>query len=223
MRPGERKSNPHGSTGSKTGVKALRPYLSLLRGQEIDLIMAIVLMFFATGVSLAIPVFAGRFIDTMADSSLSGIGTTPLTILGILLVAQLIGSFFFTLISSRLGLHTMTRLRGKLFTHLMDLPALYFSNQKAGDLSSRLTSDVGSIQYLLTSGTISLARALFTLLGAIVLMFSLNLRLTVVVLLLIPSTILLVRMFGTRLRSLSRTMYDELGRISSHNLCCPGQ
>jgi ATP-binding cassette, subfamily B, bacterial MsbA len=216
VRPGERKSNPHGSTGSKTGVKALRPYLSLLRGQEIDLIMAIVLMFFATGVSLAIPVFAGRFIDTMADSSLSGIGTTPLTILGILLVAQLIGSFFFTLISSRLGLHTMTCLRGKLFTHLMDLPALYFSNQKAGDLSSRLTSDVGSIQYLLTSGTISLARALFTLLGAIVLMFSLNLRLTVVVLLLIPSTILLVRMFGTRLRSLSRTMYDELGRISSH-------
>lgn len=210
MQKGERKSN------TKSGAKALRPYLSLLRGQEGDLILAILLMFFATGISLAIPVFAGRFIDTMGSSPLSGLGTAPLTMLGALLVAQLVASFFFTLLSSRLGLRTMTRLRSKLFTHLMDLPSLFFSRQKAGDLSSRLTSDVGSIQYLLTGGTISLARAIFTLIGAIVLMLNLNLRLTVVVLLLIPSTILLVRLFGTRLRSLSRKMYDELGRISSH-------
>ncbi len=181
-----------------------------------DLVLAILLMLFATGVSLAIPIFAGRFIDTMGNSSLSGLGTTPLSILGTLLVVQLVGSFFFNLISARLGLRTMTKLRSKLFVHLMDLPSLFFSSQKAGDLSSRLTSDVGSIQYLLTGGTISLARALFTLLGAIILMFNLNLRLTMVVLFLIPSTILLVRMFGTRLRTLSRTMYDELGRISSH-------
>ena len=93
MRTGERKAK------SNHGISSLRPYLSLLRGQEVDLALAILLMLFATGVSLAIPVFAGKFIDTMGSSSLSGLGTTPLTILGALLVAQLIGSFFFTLIS----------------------------------------------------------------------------------------------------------------------------
>ncbi|MCB1182864.1 ABC transporter ATP-binding protein [bacterium] len=201
-----------------TGLAALRPYLSLLRGQGGRLALVTALMIVSTAISLAIPLQAGRFVDGFAAAAdgASPIDGRALGLLGGLLVLQLAGSFTFSVASAQLGLRTVTRLRRRLYDHLLELPSLYFVDQKAGDLSTRVTGDVGSIQYLLTSGLVSLARALLTLAGALVLMFRLNPRLAGVVLLLVPVTILLVRLFGRRLQTLSRRMYDELGRISSH-------
>lgn len=204
------------------GLASLRSYLRVLRGQEPALALAGLLMLASTAVSLAIPVIAGRVVDTVGcrsiDSTLAPSDTAHeiMIALGVLLLAQLVASFLFSVVSARLALETVTRLRRRLYAHLLELPALFFATQKAGDLSTRLTSDVGAIQYALTGGLVSLARALLTLAGALVLMTRLNPRLTLVVVLLIPATILLVRLFGTRLRGLSRRMYDGLGGISSH-------
>ncbi|PID80015.1 hypothetical protein CSB20_08530 [bacterium DOLZORAL124_64_63] len=200
----------------RLGLGALRPHFRLLRDQRLDLTLVLLLMLLSTGVSLAIPVIAGRFVDTINGVLRTVPERDQLLLLAGLLVLQLLGTFFFNIASARLGLRTVTRLRHRLFAHLLELPALYFSDQKAGDLSSRVTSDVGSIQYILTSGIVTFLRAVLTIIGALVLMFSLNPRLTTVVLLLIPATIGLVRLFGWRLQKLYRRLYDELGRISSH-------
>ena len=193
----------------------LKPYVSLLRGQELNLAAVLVLMLLSTAVSLAIPLQAGRFVDLLADHG--GLRDTgPLFWLTLLLILQLLGSFWYQYLSSRLGLQTVTRLRRRLFVHLLDLPCLYFTHQKAGDLSSRMTSDVGNIQYLLTSGVVSGIRAIVTFFGALLLMLRVNVQLTLVVLLLVPSTILLISFFGRRLRKLSRRMYDDLGELSNH-------
>ncbi len=177
-------------------LRVLLPYLPLLRGQVPELAAVLVLMLLATAVSLAIPLEAGRLVDVF-----SGDGPRPplaqaLGILGGLLAVQLVGSFFYQYLSQRLGLRTVVRLRQRLFAHLLALPSLYFTDQKAGDLSARMTSDVGTIQYLLTSGLVALVRAVITLVGAIILMSQLNVRLTLVVVLLVPSTVLLVSFFG---------------------------
>jgi len=210
--------NPHDATqlGRRKGLATLRRYLPLLRGQLRDVALMFALMLVSTSVSLAIPVFAGRFVDSLSENLARGFSRVQLGILAGLLVVQLLGTFFYTVVSSRLGLRTITRLRRRLFGHLLELPSLFFVGQKAGDLSSRLTADVGSIQYLLTDGLISVARAAFTLLGAVVLMLRLNPKLTGVVLLLVPTTIILVQLFGRRLQKFSRTMYRELGQVSSH-------
>jgi len=183
-------------------------------------------MLVSTAVSLAIPLVAGRFVDAMGGrggvAAAVGAAATVATQrpllawLALLLLLPLVASFLFSVVSARLALGTVTRLRRRLFAHLLELPALFFAGQKAGDLSTRVTGDVGAIQYVLTSGLVALARALLTLAGALVLMFRLNARLSLVVVLLIPATILLVRLFGTRLRRLSRRMFDGLGQISSH-------
>ncbi len=198
------------------GFAALTPYLSLLKDQKKDLTLVLILMLLATSVSLAIPIFAGRFVDAISQTTITTPSTSQLLILIALLVVQLLGSFFFQVTSARLGLRTVTRLRRQLFAHMLELPSLFFSTQKAGDLSSRATSDVGSIQYILTKGIVSFLRAILTLIGALALMFKLNPKLTTVVLLLIPTTMALVRLFGWRLQKLFRRMYDELGSISSH-------
>jgi ABC-type multidrug transport system fused ATPase/permease subunit len=197
------------------GFASLKPYVSLLRGQLRNLILILVLMLISTSITLAIPLFAGRFVDALSGGDAPAIRRNQLFILAGLLVAQLAASFVYQVVSARLGLHTVTRLRRRIYSHLLELPSLFFSSQKAGDISSRVTSDVGSIQYMLTSGLVSFLRALITLIGALILMLQLSPRLTLVVLVLIPATIGLVRIFGGRLRKLSRAMYDELGKITS--------
>ncbi len=197
------------------GFAALGPYFALLRGQFLDLAFVLLLMLVSTGISLSIPVIAGRFVDTLRDVDHFVLGNQQLVILALLLIAQLGASFAYQVVSARLGLRTVTKLRRRVYTHILELPSLYFTNKKAGDISSRVTSDVGSIQYLLTTGIVSLARALITLAGALILMAQLNARLTLAVLILIPATILLVRIFAARLRKLSRVMYEELGKITS--------
>lgn len=198
-------------------IKALRPYLSLLKGQQVDLSLTIILMLTATAVSLAIPVYAGRFVDAISGTGgLSALNRTHLAVLGLLLVFQLLGTFFSTVIGARLGLRTVTKLRQRIYSHLLELPALFFSGQKAGDISTRVTSDVTAIQSMLTGGIVGLVRAVLTLVGSLILMVNLNPRLTLAVLLLIPATIGLARIFGSRLQKLSRAMYDDLGKVSSH-------
>ena len=203
-------------TAAEGGLARLRPYFSLLSGQVPELVLAGLLMTGSAAAALAVPVFAGRLVDVLGGASPGAAARDHLLLLGGLLAAQLAAGFLFNVVSARLGLRTVTRLRLRVYAHLLELPALHFTGQKAGDISSRVTGDVGAIQYLLTSGLVALARAALTLAGAVVLMFGISTRLTAVVLLLIPATILLVRVFGKRLRVLSRRMYDEMGRVSSH-------
>jgi ATP-binding cassette, subfamily B, bacterial MsbA len=195
--------------------RRLRPYLALLKGQERDLALMMALMLVATAVGLIIPLYAGRFVDTIKTVGPTVPGRLVAVLAGLLLV-QLGGSFSYQVVSQRLALRTVTTLRQRLFAHLLDLPCLYYASNKPGDLSSRVTSDVGSIQYVLTSGMVAFIRAVLTLIGAVALMFTVNLRLTLIVLVLVPTTVILVQLFGRRLHRLSRQMYDELGQVSDH-------
>jgi ABC-type multidrug transport system fused ATPase/permease subunit len=145
---------------NKKGFATLRPYLILLRGQERDLGIGTLLMVVSTLASLLIPIQAGNFVDRMGTDATLGLSVRGLGLLFGLLVLQLTASFFFSVISARLGLRTTARLRRRLFAHLLELPSLFFTRQKAGDLSTRVSSDVDTIQSILTSGLVNLARAL---------------------------------------------------------------
>ncbi len=200
---------------SASRFSRLRPYLALLKGQERSLALMLGLMLVSTAVGLVIPLYAGRFVDAIKTTGPTVPGRLVALLAG-LLVVQLAGSFSYQVVSQRLALHTVTSLRRRLFAHLLDLPCLYYTSHKPGDLSSRVTSDVGSIQFVLTSGMVSFIRSVLTLVGAVALMLTVNLRLTLIVLLLVPTTVILVQLFGRRLRRLSRQMYDELGQVSDH-------
>lgn len=197
-------------------LTVLLRYRGLLAAHRLDLTLAMGLMLASTALSLAVPLAAGKLVDTLGGSALvRPSGAAILTLLG-LLAAQLAGTFLFAVVSARLGLGVVTELRRRLYAHLLELPALFFTGQRAGDLSSRITGDVGSIQYVLTGGLVGLIRALLTLVLALILMLRIDVRLSLVVLLLIPATILMLEVSGRRLRRLSRRMYEEMGNLSSH-------
>jgi ABC-type multidrug transport system fused ATPase/permease subunit len=97
-----------------------------------------------------------------------------------------------------IGQRIVLELRRDLFDHLTSLSLRYFSEQKAGWIIARLTSDVDALSDVLNQGLTTLVINSLTLLAAVVWLFVLDWRLGLVALLVLPPGILVTRWFQRR-------------------------
>jgi ATP-binding cassette subfamily B protein len=86
-----------------------------------------------------------------------------------------------TAFTGRLGQLLMKEIRVRVFTHIQRLSLDFFTDEKAGRIMTRMTSDVEALSELLQDGIINLAVQAFTLLIVIVVIFLLNVKLALVV------------------------------------------
>src|SRR2546425_6551406 len=80
---------------------------------------------------------------------------------------------------------------------------------------SRLMNDVSALQTALTEIPIDLAKQVVTLVGGLAILFVMNWRLCLLILLLLPALVLIARFFGRRLKALSTGIQDETARAST--------
>ncbi len=99
---------------------------------------------------------------------------------------------------ARVGQDIVLGLREDLFDHLTQLSLRYFSQQKAGWIIARLTSDVDALSDVLSQGLTTLVVNTLTLCAAIVGLFVLDWRLGLVALVILPPTLVLTRWFQVR-------------------------
>jgi ABC-type multidrug transport system fused ATPase/permease subunit len=99
---------------------------------------------------------------------------------------------------ARVGQDVVLGLRRDLFEHLTTLSLRYFSEQKAGWIIARLTSDVDALSDVLSQGLTTLVVNTLTLLAAIVGLFVLDWRLGLVALVILPPTLVLTRWFQVK-------------------------
>ncbi len=96
------------------------------------------------------------------------------------------------------GQDVVLGLRRDLFDHLTTLSLRYFSQQKAGWIIARLTSDVDALSDVLSQGLTTLVVNTLTLVAAVVGLFILDWRLGLVALVILPPTLVLTRWFQVR-------------------------
>ena len=99
---------------------------------------------------------------------------------------------------ARLGQEVVLGLRRHLFEHLTSLSLRYFSEQRAGWIIARLTSDVDAISDVLSQGLPTLVSNTLMLVGAVIGLFVLDWRLGLVALVILPPTLVLTRWFQVR-------------------------
>ena len=78
-------------------------------------------------------------------------------------------------------------LRNDLFAHLQKLPISYYQSQRTGDLMSCVINDISAVRVLLGPGVLNLVNAPLYYLYALVLMFSMDVRMTLAAILPFPS------------------------------------
>jgi len=142
-----------------------------------------------------------------------------LAVAGLLYAGALIGEFIFfywqyysTMIVAQ---ESLADLRRDLFAHLQQLPASFFERNPVGRLVTRLTTDVDAINEAFTAGTLTIFMDVLTLLGIIVIMLTLDVRLALVTLALLPPLLIALNFFRVRSRDIYRVIRERIARINA--------
>lgn len=105
-------------------------------------------------------------------------------------------------------------LRRDVFDKLMTLPISYFDRQQTGDIISRMSYDIDTINTSLTSDSIQVLSSLVTVLGSLVMMILLSPELVLVFVVTVPLSIILTRFLMKKFRPLFRLRSRKLGELN---------
>ena len=187
-----------------------RPY----RGQ---LIVALSATIVAGLVQLAFPLLSrDLFNDVFGAAGLDGAATDAASpgrialILLALFVAQAGFNYLRVYLLGMVGEGVVAEIRKRLFGHLMTLSPAFFLRRKTGEITSRLTSDVSTVQSLVSNALAQFVNQSVTLVGGAIALLFVNARLTALMLAVVPAVIIGAALFGRRLRRLSRDFQDRV-------------
>jgi ABC-type multidrug transport system fused ATPase/permease subunit len=107
-------------------------------------------------------------------------------------------------------------LRSELFAHSMELDYAFFSSTSAGQVISRFTSDVNAVGQTATTGFIDAVFNTLTIIGALIAMLSLNFKLTLVTLSLVPLIVVSVIFLARRSYRAYRNVRAKVGELTTN-------
>lgn len=164
---------------------------------------------------LTVPLGLRELLDAVfevGDRSL--LNTIALVLLGIFVLQAAFG-FAGSYILEWIGERMVTDLRMSLYKQLHRLGLKFFSEQRLGEITSRLTNDVGSVRSAATSSLSEALTQTISLVGSLGLMIALNWRLSAVIFITVPFVSIATRYFGEKIKKLSRTVQDRLADTTS--------
>ncbi len=201
-----------GKTYDVALLRRLWRYVRPYRGQ---FILSIICLPLTSAFLLAQPYILKLAVDNyIAHNDAAGLARA-----GLWFVVALIGEFVFFYLQYQATMtvaqRSLSDLRIELFTHLQTLPASFFDRNPVGRLVTRLTTDVDAINEAFTAGTLTIFMDVLTLIGIVVIMLTIDVKLTLVTLALLPPLMIAMNFFRVRSRDTYRVIRERLARINA--------
>lgn len=195
-------------------ISTLKRLWSYLRRQRGGLIAVFALTAVSSGLALAGPYLIGVAIDRyILPRDYAGL----LRLCAILLAVYAIGavmSWVQAYVMIRVSQRTVWELRNDLFVKLQKLPLRFFDSKTHGELMSRTTNDIENVSNTLNQSVTQLISSVLTLIGAIAVMLSLNVWLTLLSLVTIPLVALITRKISGYTRTFFGGQQKSLGELN---------
>jgi ATP-binding cassette subfamily B multidrug efflux pump len=196
------------------GVTARR-LLGELRPYSRSLVLALVLVALSALSQAGGPWLIGRAIDKdILGRDPTGLFRTMLLLVGVYLIGTFAQRGQIRQVGS-IGQSILASMRESIFERLLRLPLRYFDRRPVGDLMSRVTNDVDTLNQLLSQGFTQLLGSFFSLLGIVVAMLILDWRLALVCFTIIPVMLLTNVFFARRARRAFRTTRETVGAVTA--------
>ncbi|MBI2172370.1 MAG: ABC transporter ATP-binding protein [Chloroflexi bacterium] len=190
-------------------VRHLRPYLTQ------TLFIGLCLIAVAALGALP-PLLIRGILDTaLPQKDLGLLNLLVAGMIGVPLASGLIGvlqNYLNSLVSQRI----MFDIRNELYTHLQGLSLNFYTQRRTGDIMSRITEDVDGVQNTVTGSLISIASNFFTVAITLAVIFTLNWRMAILGVALLPLFIVPARVVGRLRRSLRRQTHQAMAELNSH-------
>ena len=104
----------------------------------------------------------------------------------------------------------MAALRQALFAQMIQLPMTFYSEQRVGDLNSRISSDIAQLSDTLTTTIAEFLRQFILIIGGIILLLFISPKLTLLMLAIVPVVAIAAVIFGRFIRKISREVQDKI-------------
>ena len=197
----------------------LREYLRWLRPHRYAVGVVFVLALTAAGLEMIAPLFMRFIIDRVlldatldTASRLTRLHAAGAVFLAVIILENSIGAIK-DYRQRLLNVTVMLSLRRALFERLLHLPLPKLWDMKTGGILSRLTGDIDTTTGLLQMAVISPSISVVRLIIAVVVLFSMNWRLALTALAVIPGVMVASFIFARRVRPIYRSVRKEIERI----------
>ncbi|CAM3035856.1 ABC transporter ATP-binding protein [Flavobacterium frigoris] len=171
--------------------------------------VGLVFLLLTGATALAFPKLMGMLIDSVKNKSYTDANNIALLLIGILFM-QSIFSFFRLSLFINFTEHTLANLRLSLYSNLVKLPMSFFSQKRVGELNSRISSDITQIQDTLTSTIAEFLRQLILIVGGVALLATESIKLTLLMLSVVPLVAVAAVVFGRFIRKFSKNVQDQV-------------
>jgi len=169
-----------GKVSVATTVKRL---MSLVGRERNNLYIAMVFIFINAGLSLIGPYILGHAVDNfVVTKQYDGVIRYSLVLLTVYALS-LVSGYTQAQLMGRVGQRMLFNLRNTVFNKLQELPIDFFSQNKAGDLISRVNNDTDKINQFFSQSLVQFMSSIFSMIGAGIFLISLNPELAIAALL----------------------------------------
>jgi len=190
--------------------------LSYARGYWGHIAGMLVTILLTTGLSLLTPLIFRNMIDVVIPAK----DTDRLILLGVALlgIPAVTGviNVFQRRLNATVGEGVIYDLRSSLFARLQRMSLRFFTNTKTGELMSRLNNDVVGAQNAISNTIVNIVTNLVQAVALLAVMLTLEWRLTIVSVLILPLFIITAQRLGIVLRDIARKAMDMNAQMNAH-------
>lgn len=196
-----------------------KEFFGLARGEGVPFTAALSLLLISSGVSMSIPFTIGKILDfatsTADNPEIFGLSMNQFYgTLGVVFVAGGVANFGRVLLLRVIGERIVAKLRTRLFRKTMAQDGEFFDANRHGDLISRLSSDTTIVGKSLTANVSDGLRAVVSASAGIAMMSYVSVKLTGIMMLIVPPIALGAIFYGRYVRKLSRMTQTALGDLT---------
>ena len=210
-------STPQTAPGGRRRLPSPGPLGRLwprVRPYRAGLVLAIVSLLLSAGIGLAFPQIVRYLLDAAFlhhDRPL--LDRIGLVLLG-MFVVQAVLNYVQTYYLSATGERAVAGLRRELFDKLLTMPPGFFAEHRTGELTSRLTTDIGLLQSVMSHQIAEFSRQLLALVGGVVILTLMQPRLTFTAVGVVPLVVGAAFYFGRRLKRMTVGVQDRVAEAT---------
>jgi len=203
---------------SKESLKEALVIFKYLGPYKKTFIGGLIFIALSAGSTMTFPFLLKKLIDSAHGTASGPFAYTPgviaLMLVGVLGV-QMVFSFMRIYLFTYVGEHAVADMREDIYMRLIMMPMSFFAQRRVGELSSRITADVGQIQDAITGLLAEFLRGILTLVIGIGAIMWISPRMTAVMLSVVPVIVVIALVFGRFIRRMSKKAQDQLAESNT--------
>ncbi|MDO4375084.1 MAG: ABC transporter ATP-binding protein [Clostridia bacterium] len=188
----------------KANSSTLKKVLGRIARYRLNAVLSILLSAVYVGLSLYVPILAGRAIDNIIAPGSVDYAQIMLELTKIAVVAAIaaLAQWLMNIINNSMTYNVVKDMRTEAFDRLMKLPLSYIDAHPYGETVSRIIADVDQFADGLLLGFSQLFTGILTIIGTLIFMLSVNAPITLAVVILTPLSLFVARFIARRTHSM---------------------